>query len=46
VRHPSFGTGIVIASRVDGSTEVIDVNFAGKVGLKKLDLAYAPLERV
>jgi DNA helicase-2/ATP-dependent DNA helicase PcrA len=46
VRHPSFGTGIVIASRVDSSTEVIDVNFAGGVGVKKLDLAYAPLERV
>ncbi len=45
VRHPKFGTGIVIAARADGSSELVEVNFAGGVGLKKLDLAYAPLER-
>jgi ATP-dependent DNA helicase UvrD/PcrA len=46
VSHPSFGTGIVIAARADGTTEIIDVNFAGAVGVKKLDVAFAPLTRV
>ncbi len=45
VRHPKFGTGIVISARSDGSSELVEVNFAGGAGVKKLDLAYAPLER-
>src|SRR5919198_926935 len=45
VRHPTFGTGIVISSRGETDTEIVEVNFAGGAGMKKLDLAYAPLER-
>jgi DNA helicase II / ATP-dependent DNA helicase PcrA len=45
VRHPTFGTGIVVGVRVDGSSEIVDVNFAGAMGVKKLDTAFAPLTR-
>jgi DNA helicase II / ATP-dependent DNA helicase PcrA len=45
VRHPTFGTGIVISARAETDTEIVEVNFAGPSGVKKLDLAYAPLER-
>ncbi len=45
VRHPTFGTGVVLSTRCDGAGEIVDVNFAGTSGVKKLDLAYAPLER-
>jgi DNA helicase-2/ATP-dependent DNA helicase PcrA len=45
VRHPTFGTGIVISARQETDTEIVEVNFAGPSGVKKLDLAYAPLER-
>jgi DNA helicase-2/ATP-dependent DNA helicase PcrA len=45
VRHPSFGTGVVISTRMDPETEVVEINFAGSAGVKRLDLAYAPLER-
>jgi DNA helicase II / ATP-dependent DNA helicase PcrA len=45
VRHPSFGTGIVISSRLEPGSEIVEVNFAGPAGVKRLDLAYAPLER-
>ena len=40
-----FGTGIVVSTRFDANAEIIDVNFAGGAGIKKLDLAYAPVER-
>ncbi len=46
VRHPSFGTGIVIGVRATGDSEIIEVNFAGGAGIKKLDIAFAPLTRV
>jgi DNA helicase-2/ATP-dependent DNA helicase PcrA len=45
VRHPSFGTGIVVSSRLEPGSEIVEVNFAGPAGVKRLDLAYAPLER-
>ncbi|HEV7664515.1 MAG TPA: 3'-5' exonuclease, partial [Chloroflexota bacterium] len=45
VQHPTFGIGIVVAVRADASSEVIDVNFAGGIGVKKLDTAFAPLTR-
>jgi DNA helicase-2/ATP-dependent DNA helicase PcrA len=45
VRHPSFGIGIVVGVRVDATSEIVDVNFAGSVGVKKLDTAFAPLTR-
>ena len=45
VRHPTFGVGIVVGVRVDPTTEIVDVNFAGGAGIKKLDTAFAPLTR-
>ena len=45
VRHPTFGVGIVVGIRADDTAEVIDVNFAGGSGIKKLDTAFAPLTR-
>jgi DNA helicase-2/ATP-dependent DNA helicase PcrA len=45
VQHPSFGIGIVVGVRIDGGSEIIEVNFAGGVGVKKLDTAFAPLSR-
>jgi hypothetical protein len=45
VQHPTFGIGIVVGVRADATSEVIDVNFAGAVGVKKLDTAFAPLTR-
>jgi hypothetical protein len=45
VRHPTFGLGIVVGVRADATTEIVDVNFAGGVGVKKLDTAFAPLSR-
>jgi DNA helicase-2/ATP-dependent DNA helicase PcrA len=45
VHHPTFGIGIVVAVRADATSEIIDVNFAGSVGVKKLDTAFAPLTR-
>jgi DNA helicase II / ATP-dependent DNA helicase PcrA len=45
VRHPTFGVGIVISARADSNTEILDVNFAGGAGIKKLDVAFAPLTR-
>jgi DNA helicase-2/ATP-dependent DNA helicase PcrA len=45
VQHPTFGVGIVVGVRADATTEIVDVNFAGNVGVKKLDTAFAPLTR-
>jgi DNA helicase-2/ATP-dependent DNA helicase PcrA len=45
VRHPTFGLGIVVGVRADATTEIVEVNFAGAVGVKKLDTAFAPLAR-
>ncbi|MBV9577528.1 MAG: UvrD-helicase domain-containing protein, partial [Chloroflexi bacterium] len=45
VRHPTFGVGIVISVRADPSSEIVEVNFAGNAGVKKLDTAFAPLTR-
>jgi len=41
VRHPTFGVGIVVGVRADATSEIVDVNFAGSVGIKKLDTAFA-----
>ena len=46
VRHPTFGVGIVVAVRVDPNSEIVEVNFAGGAGVKKLDVSFAPLTRV
>ena len=45
VRHPTFGVGIVVGVRVDPTSEIVEVNFAGGAGVKKLDTAFAPLTR-
>jgi DNA helicase-2/ATP-dependent DNA helicase PcrA len=45
VRHPTFGVGIVVGVRIDPSSEIVEVNFAGGAGIKKLDTAFAPLTR-
>ncbi len=45
VRHPVFGEGLVIESRLDGSDEMITAHFED-VGLKRLIAGLAPLERL
>ena len=46
VRHAQFGQGIVItATPRDGDVEVT-VAFKGELGIKKLLLSFAPLEKV
>ena len=46
VRHPTFGVGIVVSVRADATSEIVEVNFSGGVGVKKLDTSFAPLTRV
>lgn len=45
VRHPVFGEGLVVSSQSRGGDEEVSVVFAD-VGLKKLSLAFAQLERI
>jgi DNA helicase-2/ATP-dependent DNA helicase PcrA len=45
VRHATFGEGLVIESRIDGSDEMVTVHFE-EVGLKRLMVSYARLERL
>lgn len=45
VRHATFGEGLVIESRVDGSDEIVSVAFE-EAGLKRLMASYARLERL
>ena len=45
VRHATFGEGLVIESRIDGSDEMVTVHFE-QVGLKRLMASYARLERL
>jgi DNA helicase-2/ATP-dependent DNA helicase PcrA len=45
VRHTTFGEGLVIESRVDGSDEIVTVAFE-EAGLKRLMASYARLERL
>jgi DNA helicase-2/ATP-dependent DNA helicase PcrA len=46
VHHPTFGVGVVVGVRADATSEIIEVNFAGGAGIKKLDTGFAPLTRV
>ena len=46
VRHQVFGEGIVVSLTAEKNDVVLTVAFQGSVGLKKLSLAFAPLERV
>ncbi len=43
VRHPSFGTGVVIDALSKGDSARLTINF-GKNGIKELDTQYAKLE--
>jgi DNA helicase-2/ATP-dependent DNA helicase PcrA len=44
VFHPAFGTGVVVTSALLRGDEEVTVAFEGK-GVKKLSMAYAPLQR-
>jgi DNA helicase-2/ATP-dependent DNA helicase PcrA len=44
VYHPAFGTGIVVSSALVRGDEEVTVAFEDK-GVKKLSVAYAPLQR-
>jgi DNA helicase-2/ATP-dependent DNA helicase PcrA len=46
VRHAKFGEGIVIEAKQSGSDTEVTVAFQGGVGIKRLSLAYAPLEKL
>lgn len=44
VRHPTFGTGVIIDAVSKGESARLTVNF-GRNGIKELDTAYAKLEK-
>ncbi len=46
VRHTAFGEGIVMACDVTASDVEVTVEFAGGVGVKRLLLSFAPLEKL
>jgi DNA helicase-2/ATP-dependent DNA helicase PcrA len=46
VRHAKFGEGIVIEAKESGADTEVVVAFQGGVGIKRLSLAYAPLEKL
>ncbi|MHB1416392.1 MAG: ATP-dependent helicase [Chloroflexota bacterium] len=45
VRHPVFGDGLVVSSKISGADEEVSVVFTN-VGVKRLSLAFARLEKV
>ncbi|NIN63158.1 MAG: DUF3553 domain-containing protein, partial [Anaerolineae bacterium] len=45
VRHPSWGEGMVLSSRIQDDDEVVDIFFED-VGLKKVVAAFAKLEMI
>jgi len=46
VRHKQFGEGIVVSCDLDRGDQVVTVAFKGSVGVKRLLLSYAPLEKL
>lgn len=46
VRHPRFGEGIVVSCQVVKDDQEVTIAFKGGVGMKKLMLSFAPLERM
>jgi DNA helicase-2/ATP-dependent DNA helicase PcrA len=46
VRHPRFGEGVVVASQMVKDDQEVTVAFKGEVGMKKLMLSFAPLEKL
>ena len=45
VRHPKFGTGVIIDAADKGDSARLTINF-GKEGIKTLDTAFAKLEQL
>ena len=46
MRHTSFGEGRVLSSVASGDDHEVTVRFDGGVGIKRLLLSYAPLEKI
>ena len=46
VRHRAFGEGVVTAYNPSASDDEVTVEFAGGVGVKRLLLSFAPLEKL
>ena len=46
VRHASFGEGVVTACDVTAADTEVTQEFEGGVGVKRLLLSFAPLEKV
>ncbi|MFQ5874568.1 MAG: ATP-dependent helicase [Dehalococcoidia bacterium] len=46
VRHAVFGDGVVVGCKSSGSDHEVTVAFKGSVGMKRLLLSYAPLEKI
>jgi len=46
VRHPRFGEGVVVATAMRGEDQELTIAFKGEVGIKRLLLSIAPLERM
>ena len=46
VRHASFGEGVVMGCEPDGTDMQVSVQFRGGIGLKRLLLSFAPLEKI
>ena len=46
VCHSTFGKGVVVACKATGGDHEVTVAFKGNVGVKKLLLSYAPLEKI
>ncbi len=46
VRHPRFGEGIVVSSQKVKDDQEVTVAFKGEVGMKRLMLSFAPLEKL
>jgi DNA helicase-2/ATP-dependent DNA helicase PcrA len=46
VRHPRFGEGVVVGSQMVKDDQEVTVAFKGDIGIKKLMLSFAPLEKL
>jgi DNA helicase-2/ATP-dependent DNA helicase PcrA len=46
VRHPRFGEGIVVSSKIVPDDQEVTIAFKGDIGIKKLMLSFAPLEKL
>jgi DNA helicase-2/ATP-dependent DNA helicase PcrA len=46
IRHPKFGEGMVVGTKLSGTDTEVTVAFAEGQGVKRLLLSFAPLEKV